>query len=197
MLLPSFVVIALLASGTHGFVTRKSDVSSSNELLKLSLGTWDKSHALANAVVAQMTLDEKLGVIIGTGQLNPKRKWHLKNCWILYLRRNNVGRCVGDTYAIPRLGIPSICFQDGPAGMRLVKNVTGFPTGINAASTFSRRLMRQRGVAIGEEFRGKGAQSVRHNEKFERRINFIVIIQCFLGTCDGYCALLPLIICWF
>ncbi|KAF8162824.1 glycoside hydrolase family 3 protein [Crassisporium funariophilum] len=86
-----------------------------------------------------MTLDEKLGIVIGTGQLNAER------------------RCVGDTKAIPRLGIPSICLQDGPAGMRLVKNVTGFPTGINAASTFSRRLIRARGVALGEEFRGKGA----------------------------------------
>lgn len=70
----------------------------------------------------------------------------------------NIGRCVGDTVAVPRLGIPSLCFQDGPAGIRLSKNVTGFPTGINVASTFSRRLMRARGVAIGEEFRGKGVQ---------------------------------------
>lgn len=68
------------------------------------------------------------------------------------------GRCVGDTVPIPRLGIPSICFMDGPAGLRLVKNVTGFPTGINAAATFSRRLMRARGRAMGEEWRGKGAQ---------------------------------------
>jgi len=70
------------------------------------------------------------------------------------------GRCVGDTKAIPRLGIPSICLQDGPAGLRLVKDVTGFPTGINTASTFSRRLMKARGVALGEEWRGKGAQYV-------------------------------------
>jgi len=148
----------------------------SNELLKFSLGTWNESYALANAVVAQMTLDEKLGVIIGTGQLNAARKLHLAIhiyvYWILHLRRSNAGRCVGDTYAIPRLGIPSICFQDGPAGVRLVKNVTGFPTEINAASTFSRRLMRQRGVALAEEFRGKGAQSVQHNAKSERRTDF-------------------------
>lgn len=142
---------------------------SSNELLKFSLGTWTESYALANTVVAQMTLDEKLGVIIGTGQLNSARKLHLATYWILYLRRSNAGRCVGDTTAIPRLGIPSICFQDGPAGVRLVKNVTGFPTGINTASTFSRRLMRQRGVALAEEFRGKGAQSVQHNAKSEQK----------------------------
>jgi len=49
----------------------------SNEPLKTSLGTWDESYALANAVIAQMTLDEKLGIIIGTGQLNAARKLHL------------------------------------------------------------------------------------------------------------------------
>ncbi|KAJ7688805.1 glycoside hydrolase family 3 protein [Mycena rosella] len=78
------------------------------------------------------------------------------------LRRDPVGRrpfssrCVGNTTPVSRLGIPAICFQDGPAGVRLVKNVTGFPTGINTAATFSRRLMQARGVALGEEFKGKG-----------------------------------------
>ncbi|KAF8069314.1 glycoside hydrolase family 3 protein [Lyophyllum atratum] len=85
-----------------------------------------------------MTLDEKLGIVTGTGQLSSKR------------------RCVGDTTAVSRLGIPSFCFNDGPAGVRLSKGVTGFPSGINTASTFSRRLMRARGQAMGEEFRGKG-----------------------------------------
>ncbi len=67
---------------------------------------------------------------------------------------------MGETYAVPRLGIPSICLNDGPAGLRLVKNVTGFPSGINSASTFSRRLMRARGEAMAEEFRGKGVKYV-------------------------------------
>jgi hypothetical protein len=44
--------------------------------------------------------------------------------------------------------------------LRLTKNVTGFPAGINAAATFSRRLMRARGTAIAEEFRGKGIKFV-------------------------------------
>ncbi|KAG5338890.1 hypothetical protein C0989_005663 [Termitomyces sp. Mn162] len=87
-----------------------------------------------------MTIEEKIGIVRGTGQLNPTR------------------RCVGDTTAVSRLGVPSICFNDGPAGVRLSKGVTGFPAGINAASTFSRRLMIARGKALGEEFRGKGIQ---------------------------------------
>ncbi|KAF8743320.1 Glycoside hydrolase family 3 protein, partial [Rhizoctonia solani] len=98
--------------------------------------SWDDAYALAQAKVAQMTIDEKVGVVTGQGQFS--------------------SRCIGNTHAVERLGIPAFCMNDGPAGIRAVKNVTGFPTGINAASTFSRRLMRARGKAIGEEFRGKG-----------------------------------------
>ncbi|KAF8342918.1 glycosyl hydrolase family 3 N terminal domain-containing protein [Cantharellus anzutake] len=67
------------------------------------------------------------------------------------------GRCVGNLNAVARLNIPSICLQDGPAGVRAVDLVSGFPAGINAAATFNRDLIRQRGVAIAEEFRTKGA----------------------------------------
>ncbi|CAE7138477.1 unnamed protein product [Rhizoctonia solani] len=98
--------------------------------------SWDDAYALARAKVASMTIDEKVGVVTGRGQFS--------------------SRCIGDTHAVDRLGIPSFCMNDGPAGIRAVKNVTGFPTGINAASTFSRRLIRARGKAIGEEFRAKG-----------------------------------------
>ncbi|KAF9453634.1 glycoside hydrolase family 3 protein [Macrolepiota fuliginosa MF-IS2] len=105
---------------------------------QFTLRSWGDAHALANAAVAQMTESEKFGIVKGTGQLNSQR------------------RCVGDTTPVPRLGIPSFCMNDGPAGIRLTKNVTGFPTGINAASTFSRRLIRARGQAMAEEFRGKG-----------------------------------------
>ncbi|KAG6888324.1 hypothetical protein C0995_009191 [Termitomyces sp. Mi166 len=82
-----------------------------------------------------MSIDEKIGIF----RIN-----------------ENSGRCVGDTTPVSHLGVPSICFNDGPAGVRLSKGVTGFPAGINAASTFSRRLMLARGKALGEEFRGKG-----------------------------------------
>lgn len=106
--------------------------------------SWAEAYSLANETVQQLTLDEKLGLVIGVGQFG--------------------SRCVGNitppsrsiTLSSTTLTIPPICFNDGPAGLRLVKEVTGFPTGINAASTFSRRLMRARGVALAEEFRAKG-----------------------------------------
>ena len=50
--------------------------------------------------------------------------------------------------------------QDGPAGVRATDGVTGFPPGIAVASTFSKRLMRARGEAIAQEFRGKGVKCV-------------------------------------
>jgi beta-glucosidase-like glycosyl hydrolase len=47
--------------------------------------------------------------------------------------------------------------NDGPAGLREVDLVSGFPASINAAATWNKALMQQRGEAIGEEFRTKGA----------------------------------------
>jgi beta-glucosidase len=102
-----------------------------------------------------MTLDEKISIIIGIGQLNSSRSFNTSLAFH-HLNHIDTGRCVGGTAAITRLGIPSFCLNDGPAGVRLTKGVTGFPAAINVASTFSRRLMRARGKALGEEFRGKG-----------------------------------------
>ncbi|KAJ7138264.1 glycoside hydrolase family 3 protein [Mycena epipterygia] len=101
-----------------------------------TLRSWDEAYALANATVAQLTLNEKIGLVTGVGQFN--------------------SRCVGNVSPVARLGIPGLCLNDGPAGVRPTKGVTGFPPGIAAAATFSRRLMRARGVALAEEFRGKG-----------------------------------------
>ncbi|KAJ7578614.1 glycoside hydrolase family 3 protein [Mycena floridula] len=113
-------------------------VSSGTLSSGFTLRSWDDAAALATSAVSQLSLSEKVGIATGVGISS--------------------GRCVGNISPVnhANLTIPSICFQDGPAGVRLVHNVTGFPPGINAASTFSRRLMRARGVALGEEFRGKG-----------------------------------------
>ncbi|KAJ6462450.1 glycoside hydrolase family 3 protein [Mycena sanguinolenta] len=99
-------------------------------------GSWTEAYELANATVAELTLAEKIGLVTGVGQFS--------------------SRCVGNVSPVARLGIPGFCLNDGPAGVRPVKGTTGFPPGIAVAATFSRRLMQARGVALGEEFRGKG-----------------------------------------
>ncbi|KAL0064857.1 hypothetical protein AAF712_008254 [Marasmius tenuissimus] len=74
--------------------------------------------------------------------------------------------------------------NDGPAGVRGAKDVTAFPSGINVASTFSRRLMHARGAALGKESRVKGinlflgpAMDIMRNPKmgraWERRVMLI------------------------
>ncbi|KAF8181130.1 glycoside hydrolase family 3 protein [Mycena galopus ATCC 62051] len=101
-----------------------------------TLRSWTEAYELANATVAQLTLAEKIGLVTGVGQFS--------------------SRCVGNVSPVARLGIPGLCLNDGPAGVRPSVGVTGFPPGIAVAATFSRRLMQARGVALGEEFRGRG-----------------------------------------
>lgn len=60
------------------------------------LGTWEDARALANVTTTQLTLDEKVGILIGKGQFG--------------------SRCVGDTNPVSRLSIPNLCMNDGPAG---------------------------------------------------------------------------------
>ncbi|PLW09680.1 hypothetical protein PCANC_13629 [Puccinia coronata f. sp. avenae] len=86
-----------------------------------------------------MTLDEKISLIQGQGMFT--------------------GPCAGTTPSINgSVMIPEICMQDGPAGLREVDDfVTGFPAGISVAATWNRTLMQQRGIALGEEWKAKGA----------------------------------------
>ncbi|KAI1761345.1 glycoside hydrolase family 3 protein [Hypoxylon sp. FL1150] len=98
---------------------------------------WSESYEKAVDLVSQMTLAEKVNITAGTG---------------LYM-----GRCVGNTGSVSRLGFPQLCLQDGPLGVRTTDNITAFPAGITAGATFNKELIYERGVAIGEEFRGKGA----------------------------------------
>jgi len=68
------------------------------------------------------------------------------------------GPCIGNIVAIPRLGFSGLCLQDGPLSVRIVDYASVFPAGVSTAATFDRNLMHQRGLAMGAEFRAKGAQ---------------------------------------
>ena len=70
--------------------------------------------------------------------------------------RGFTGECAGNTGTVARLGVPSICFSDSPAGIRGQEFVSAFPAGTHLGSTFDRNLMAQYGKAMGEEYRGKG-----------------------------------------
>jgi beta-glucosidase len=97
---------------------------------------WKDAYAAATAFVSQLTLLEKVNLTTGTGWTSD--------------------RCVGNTGSIPRLGLREFCLQDSPLGVRFTDGVSAFPAGMNAAATWSTRLMKSRGRAMGEEFAGKG-----------------------------------------
>ncbi|KAK5651389.1 hypothetical protein OQA88_12546 [Cercophora sp. LCS_1] len=98
-----------------------------------SSARWATSSKNARDLVSKMTVDEMVNMTHG---------WP--------------GLCVGNTGAVPRLGIPSLCFYDGPDGLRGQEFASAFPAGIHLAATFDKDLMHQYGRALGDEFHGRG-----------------------------------------
>lgn len=88
----------------------------------------------ARAFVAQLTLEEKANMV--TGQPGP---------------------CVGNIVAIPRLNFSGLCLQDGPASLRVANHVSSFPSGVTIASSWDKKMLYERALAMGREFKGKGA----------------------------------------
>ena len=100
-------------------------------------GEWQQAYAQAVDFVKQLMLLEKVNITTGTG-------------WTL-------GPCVGNTGSVPRLNFRGFCLQDSPLGVRFADYVSVFPPLSQAGRTWNRGLIRSHGQAMGEEFRGKGA----------------------------------------
>ncbi|KAG5650462.1 hypothetical protein H0H81_012173 [Sphagnurus paluster] len=94
---------------------------------------WAAAYAKAQAKIANFSLDEKPHTIPTMNKGN-----------------------IPSIQPIGGRGWPGLCLQDAPLGVRLADYVTSFPTGVNAAATFNRRLMRLRGLFMGREHVGKG-----------------------------------------
>jgi beta-glucosidase len=102
-------------------------------------------------IVSLLTLEEKAAILVGCGSTAFDG-----------IGRNDIGvkGSAGATHAIPRLGIPSIVFADGPAGLRIDPTragtdktfyCTGFPIGTMLASTWNPALVEEAGRAMGDE----------------------------------------------
>ncbi|KAJ6552874.1 beta-glucosidase [Mycena capillaripes] len=90
---------------------------------------WAAAYVKATAAVQKMSLQDKVNLATGVGWEN--------------------GHCVGNTPAISSIAFPGLCLEDSPVGVRDADLVSMFPA-------FNRTLMNQRGVAMGQEFKGKG-----------------------------------------
>ncbi|PAV15192.1 glycoside hydrolase family 3 [Pyrrhoderma noxium] len=97
---------------------------------------WVAAYTKAKSSLAKMSTTDKVNLATGVGWEN--------------------GACVGNTPAISSIDFPGLCLEDSPLGVRSADLVSAFPPAINVAATFNRDLMRQRGAAMGEEFKGKG-----------------------------------------
>lgn len=98
--------------------------------------SWDQAYHKAQDLVNQMSLEQKVNITTGIG-------------WEKTL-------CIGNSGATTNPDFPSLCLQDSPVGVRWADNVTAGVAGITAASSFDKKLIRERGIYMGKEFRGKG-----------------------------------------
>lgn len=99
---------------------------------------WEDAAKQASEFISQLNTTEKIGLVTGSYGLSTLP-------------------CVGTIAAIERLNFTGLCLSDGPSGYGRSDGVSVFPSGITVAATWDKRLMYERGVALGEEFRGKGS----------------------------------------
>ncbi|CAG5156640.1 uncharacterized protein ALTATR162_LOCUS4437 [Alternaria atra] len=101
--------------------------------------SWTEALQQSRDFVSQLNTSEKIGLVTGSYGSSPTLP------------------CVGTLAAIERLNYTGLCLSDGPAGLARSDGVSVFASGITVAATWDRRLMYERGLAIGQEFRAKGA----------------------------------------
>lgn len=116
-----------------------------------------------NEVIAAMTLEEKAHLVVGNGFRMPGAA---PQGPVIGQTQDKVPGAAGTTFAIARLGIPSIVVADGPAGLRIspFRNkdssrsyyATAFPVATLLASSWDTALVRKVGVAFGSEVRDYG-----------------------------------------
>jgi beta-glucosidase len=96
-----------------------------------------------DALVAAMTLDEKLGMVNGwpNGVSPPPQTDRV------------IG--VGFIPGVARLGIPALTFTDGPAGVRMNLPTTAMPAPVALAATFSADLAQRYGEVLGRDARSR------------------------------------------
>ena len=100
--------------------------------------------ARVDALLAKMTLDEKLTLLEGEAEAaTPSAQYQ-----------------AGYLPGIPRLGIPSLKLTDGPPGVITKQDSTGMTSTMGVAATFSQSDAKANGAAIGRDARALGQDVV-------------------------------------
>src|SRR5580658_534547 len=119
-----------------------------------------------SAVIKAMTREEKVKFVAGNGMHFPGAPRSNNNGPVVGQTADKVPGAAGTTYAIPRLGIPSIVVSDGPAGVRIDsvrKDIPGktfyataWPVGTLLASSWDTALVQRVGTSFGNEAKEYG-----------------------------------------
>ncbi|OJJ85358.1 uncharacterized protein ASPGLDRAFT_73965 [Aspergillus glaucus CBS 516.65] len=147
------------------------------------IGGWDEALSKAQAMVSQMSLEEKVNITGGYG--------------------SKTTGCSGNVPAIDRVGFPGMCVQDGPAGARGAEGVSGYPAGVHVGASWNKSLAYDRAYAMAGEFKragatlslgpavlgplGRIARGERNWEGFgaDPYLSGILVVQSVEGTQDG------------
>ena len=114
-----------------------------------------------DAIIKQMTNEEKASLLIGIGMPGFTENFQTVGNSV----KNKVPGAAGGTFALERFGIPSVIVADGPAGLRINATrendtktyfATAFPVGTSLASTWNTDLIKQVGKAMGNEVKEYG-----------------------------------------
>jgi beta-glucosidase len=116
-------------------------------------------------VIAAMTPEEKAKLVVGNG-------FNIRGAGgpTIGQTKDKVPGAAGTTFAIPRLGIPSIVVSDGPAGLRIdsirdndhskTYYATAWPVATLLASTWDTAVVKKVGVAFGSEIHDYGVDII-------------------------------------
>lgn len=179
----SLAALAIIPMPGHQFTCNMTRKISFSFLLVLCIATAVQAQPSLNEkfpqlgkntvkeVIAAMTLEEKIWLVMGSEAALKKPKTDIAaSNGIIGFTENKVPGAAGTTFAIPRLGIPSIVLADGPAGVRISPTrkddslntyyATAFPVGTLLASTWNPALVTQVGKAFGNEVREYGVDII-------------------------------------